>query len=221
MAYEKLYRFFGNFIYESKNKETEDILIKNSCFLGKNVLDLCSGHGTHIPAILSIGADVTAIDSNNDFINILKKKYSGNPKVKIFKQDIKKNIFGKRYSSILFLGNSISHFNKSDMANILEKIMRILDVNGKFVVEFAYKIKMPEVGELIQAPFWKEKILNISKEEEKITRELIKGNRKIISDYYVWTPEKLDALCKELDFKKEKSYKYGDNNLHIYGKKQI
>lgn len=94
---------------------------------GANVFEIGSGDGANAKYIESLGFDVTASDTADDFIEATKKQG-----VKTIKFDALEDDFPEKYFAI-FCWRVFVHFTKEDALKIIQKAYNNLEENGVFI----------------------------------------------------------------------------------------
>lgn len=99
----------------------------------KNVLDLGCGAGNHISFFLNSEFKlVTGIDSSKIITDFLDKKYKKNKKVEIINNDISKMVYRKNFYGLVLDRMSITHNNKDEIKQTIDKVYNSLKKNGYF-----------------------------------------------------------------------------------------
>jgi 2-polyprenyl-3-methyl-5-hydroxy-6-metoxy-1,4-benzoquinol methylase len=94
---------------------------------GSKVFEIGSGDGINAKYIEEIGYDVTASDVAEAFINETKSKVPNTIKFNVIEDE-----FTEKYSAF-FAWRVFVHFNKEDMAKVLQKTYNALEKDGLFV----------------------------------------------------------------------------------------
>lgn len=114
----------------NKKRENLEKLIKESFSAlpeGAKVFEIGSGDGTNAKFIESLGFQVTASDTADDFIKATRKQG-----VHTIKFDALEDNFPEKYSGI-FCWRVFVHFTKEDALQIIKKVYDNLEDNGIFI----------------------------------------------------------------------------------------
>lgn len=112
-----------------KQQALEELLKTSFSDLPKNakIFEIGSGNGTNAKYIKSLGFDVTASDTADDFIKATQKQG-----VKTIKFDALEDNFPEKYFGI-FCWRVFVHFTKEDALKIIQKAYNCLEENGIFI----------------------------------------------------------------------------------------
>ena len=104
------------------------------------ILDLGCGYGRISNLLASKGYKVEGIDISRKLITYAKKEAREKGlKIKYYVGDFLSYRFKKKFDVILCLWSTIFHFIKEeDRIKLLNKVYRILNKKGRFIVEFPY-----------------------------------------------------------------------------------
>lgn len=97
---------------------------------GLEVLDLGCGPGGHIPWLLQNGATVTAIDSSDAFLDIVRRKHPEVATVQIDLNDGLQSLPERRFD--LVIASLVLHY-ASNLYDLLRDVRRVLRPGGKIV----------------------------------------------------------------------------------------
>lgn len=112
-----------------KREKLEKLITSNFSSLPKHakVFEIGSGDGLNAKFIQSLGFDVTASDTAEDFI-----KATQNQGLKTLKFNVLKDSFPEKYFAV-FCWRVFVHFTKDDALNIIQKVYHTLEDNGIFI----------------------------------------------------------------------------------------
>ena len=113
-----------------KKKETLEELIRisfESLPKGAKVFEIGSGDGTNAKYMESLGYDVTASDTADDFVEATRKQG-----LTTIKFDALEDDFPEKYFAV-FCWRVFVHFTKEDALKIIKKVYNNLEENGIFV----------------------------------------------------------------------------------------
>jgi len=101
---------------------------------GKNILEIGCGMGTMIDLAAARGRKITGADIDSGFITHAKKKYAGNPDIKIIKADMEglSRKFKRRPFDTVMMINTLEHIRDDNRA--LKVIYGLLTGRGKLAV---------------------------------------------------------------------------------------
>lgn len=126
---------WNNYYNVHKNSETSKVLSEAEKYIklenGK-ALDIGSGTGRDIPFLLSKGFKVTAIDSDEKSITIIKNKFEGEPNLKIIQSTYEN--FNFEINTYDFINAQFALFfvPKDKIIPLLEKVKNSLKKGGIF-----------------------------------------------------------------------------------------
>lgn len=103
------------------------------------ILDLAAGTGTQAIQLAKKGYDVTAIDSSEQMISIMKEKVlEEQVSLQCIRLDMEKiqELTISAYDSIICIGNSIVHLNSvEEIRQMVTDIFKLLESDGTFIVQ--------------------------------------------------------------------------------------
>ena len=214
----KINDLFDKLAYSTPNPKIVSILKSNSNLLGHRILDLCCGSGRYSGILInSLGKEVVGIDHDQNLIQKAYNKYGRKKGLRFSCKDIKSFNSIKKFSSIVFLGNSISHFSIKEMEKIIFKYKNYLQKGGIFVIE----LSLPTTLLSMKKMKWNgviEDVLSFSEKTGKLKRSMSLNGKKFIFYCYVWFPFILDYILQRSEMKLIKSYRNGNSLVLFYGK---
>jgi len=143
----KEYEKFYEFIFEMYDPESE-IGVRRASYMKSDfekyfkapgkILDLCCGAGVYAFLLEELGFEVVGLDIQKQMIirarEIAKKRKS---KVIFMEGDARKLEFpDNHFDYVIFLGNSLPHFNINEFDKVLNEVYRVLKNNGLFMVGY-------------------------------------------------------------------------------------
>ena len=114
---------------KQKREKLEKLITSNFSSLPEHakVFEIGSGDGSNAKFIQSLGFDVTASDTADDFI-----KATQNQGLKTIKFNALEDSFPEKYSAV-FCWRVFVHFTKEDALKIIQKVYDSLEDNGVFI----------------------------------------------------------------------------------------
>ena len=114
---------------KQKREKLEKLITSKFSSLSEHakVFEIGSGDGSNAKFIQSLGFDVTASDTADDFI-----KATQNQGLKTIKFNALEDSFPEKYSAV-FCWRVFVHFTKEDALNIIQKVYDTLNDNGIFI----------------------------------------------------------------------------------------
>lgn len=104
-------------------------------YLGNNILEIGSGIGNLSKFLVPLNKNVVLTDIKENYLEILRRRFISNPKVKIIAHDILStdlsDIAPFRYDTVVCI-SVLEHIENDDKA--LENIYKILDDNGRLIL---------------------------------------------------------------------------------------
>ena len=125
-------------------EEKETIEAINKIGFSGNILNIAAGDGRFNNMLLELSEKVTAIDLNENELELLKENCTKDLVNKLFIKivDITKEFpFLEKTFDGVFCTGTLHLFDKETIVKILQEIKRVLKVNGKIVLDFATDIK--------------------------------------------------------------------------------
>lgn len=119
-----------NLIRAKEKREKIEVLIKDSfSSLPKQgkVFEIGSGDGTNAKFIQNLGYDITASDTADDFINVIRNKG-----LETVKFNALEDGFVDKYNGI-FCWRVFVHFTTEDVKKTINKVYNALEYNGIFI----------------------------------------------------------------------------------------
>lgn len=107
---------------------------KISPFLGQNVLEIGSGIGTFSSYLVSQKRNIILTDINDEYIDYLRNRFIGNPRVKVIKMDISNmgdELQNEKIDSIVGI-NVLEHIQ--DDSQLLAEFKNRLNENGRLLL---------------------------------------------------------------------------------------
>jgi demethylmenaquinone methyltransferase/2-methoxy-6-polyprenyl-1,4-benzoquinol methylase len=173
------------FIKDSKN-------ILRQYFLNKNVLEIACGTGFWTEAISEKSTKITAVDINNEVLEIAKNK-KFDCKIDFIQDDsYKLNKITEKYNS-LFAGFWLSHVPKTKMKDFIENIHKKLSDNA--MVVFIDNIYVEGISTKISRFDTDGNSFQIRKLKDNSEHEVLKNfyDEKSLRDYF-------ENYCKEIEY---------------------
>jgi len=177
---------------QKKHEALEKLIKTNFSLLPKNakVFEIGSADGTNAKFIKSLGYNVTASDTADDFIEATKKQG-----IKTIKFDALEDNFPEKYCAI-FCWRVFVHFTKEDALKIIKKTYNALEKNGIFIFNA------------------------INKKTKEVDNEWIdfEGEYHMgVERYYnYFLKEDLDNIIKQTPFKIQDFHTEGENKWLVY-----
>lgn len=114
---------------KQKREKLEELIRASFLELPKKakIFEIGSGDGLNAKFIESLGFDVTASDTANEFIEATQKQG-----VKTIKFDVIEDEFPEKYSAV-FCWRVFVHFTKEDALKVIKKVYNNLEDNGIFI----------------------------------------------------------------------------------------
>lgn len=114
---------------KQKREKLEKLISSNFSSLPKHakIFEIGSGDGSNAKFIQSLGFDITASDTADDFI-----RASQSQGLKTIKFDALEDDFPEKYSAV-FCWRVFVHFTQEDALDILQKVYNTLDNSGIFI----------------------------------------------------------------------------------------
>ena len=120
----------------------------------KDVIDVGVNTGQSIDLFLKInsGCKIVGFEPNPRLINILKKKYSSNPNIELYKKGIS-NSGGRRlfYENVLHSTSTFEELNPS--SSYLRKKAKVLGVNKEKIIAKSYQVEVTTLWDFINSNF--------------------------------------------------------------------
>ncbi len=157
-CFNKDYSSFYDLIYKDK-KYTKEILsikkiIKKYHKKPKNLLEFGCGTGNHSNLLSKLNLDVLGIDKSPFMLNIAKKKYGKNTKLKFLKSDINKLKIKKRFDIVSALFHILSYqIQEEKIEKFFINSHRHLKKNGILIFDFWYKPAVLNLRPAIKVKF--------------------------------------------------------------------
>ena len=173
---------------KQKREKLEKIITSNFSSLPEHakVFEIGSGDGLNAKFIQSLGFDVTASDTADEFI-----KATQDQGLKTIKFNALKDSFSEKYSAV-FCWRVFVHFTKEDALNIIQKVYDTLEDNGIFIFNAMNR-----------------EIKNTDNEWVDFEGEYHMGAERYY-DYF--SQSDLDNIIQETNFKIEDFHKDGGND---------
>lgn len=175
---------------KQKSERLQKLLKESFSSLPKKakVFEIGSGDGTNAKLIESLGFEVTASDTADDFIGVTRNKGLNTIKFNAIEDD-----FSEKYFAI-FCWRVFVHFTREDALKVIQKIYDALEENGVFIFNaINYETK------------------NIDDEWVDFEGEYHMGEERY---YSYFRQEELDDIIKQTKFQIKDFHKEGgdDNN---------
>ena len=173
---------------KQKREKLEKLISSNFSSLPKHakIFEIGSGDGSNAKFIQSLGFDITASDTADDFI-----RASQNQGLKTIKFNALEDAFPEKYSAV-FCWRVFVHFTQEDALDILQKVYNTLDDNGIFIFNA------------------------MNRETKKVDNEWVdfEGEYHMGAERYYnyFTKEDLDTIIQKTKFKIEDFHKDGGSN---------
>jgi len=112
-----------------------------------SVLDLGCGQGRHSLELAKKNITVTALDRNQSFLDVIRKKSKqSNLNIKLIKADMKEFIAHEEFDLILSMNSSFGYFEeRSDHLQVLRNINASLKAGGRLLIELFGKEVVPKM----------------------------------------------------------------------------
>jgi ubiquinone/menaquinone biosynthesis C-methylase UbiE len=107
------------------------------------VCDLCCGTGINIDILQNRVSEITGVDLSTDMIDICRKKFRGNKKVKLYVASATDTKLDAGYFDCVIIRMGMHHIR--DKKSLVEEASRILKPNGKFIVIDKYYLSIFEL----------------------------------------------------------------------------
>jgi SAM-dependent methyltransferase len=172
-------------------KEVDFLLsLVKSNGLGKSVLDVGCGTGSHAKILYNKGFEVWGLDSSKELLDIAKRK---NPKVKFILGNMRNFNLNKKFDIILCLFNTI-HYNQNyaQIQKTLQNFKLYLKNRGVIIFEMGFNQERWEDGH-IHLGHWSNKKVNLVRFSN--TRK--RGNYGFLDMAYILQKENKIYLKKE------------------------
>lgn len=150
--------FFGKYYLRTHNPIlTESKTLEEVNFIekvlglpeGSKILDIPCGHGRHSNLLAQKGYDITAIDIQEEFIELAKKE---NSSVKFCIQDMRKIDYDEEFDAVINIFTSLGYFNESENVLVIKKMAKALKRGGKLLIDTVNREWiMNHTGEIDQA----------------------------------------------------------------------
>jgi len=115
--------------------ETDFIAEMGNLQQGHHVLDLMCGYGRHAIELARRGYEVTAIDTEDEYIQEIKTTASNDDlPVQAINRDITVIEFSSLFDAAICMGNSFAFLDENEAAGVLKKITTHLKTGGVFII---------------------------------------------------------------------------------------
>ena len=173
---------------KQKREKLEKLITSNFSSLPGHakVFEIGSGDGSNAKFIQSLGFDVTASDTADEFI-----KATQDQGLKTIKFNALKDSFSEKYSAV-FCWRVFVHFTKEDALNIIQKVYDTLEDNGIFIFNAMNR-----------------EIKNTDNEWVDFEGEYHMGAERY---YHYFSQSDLDNIIQKTNFKIEDFHKDGGDN---------
>jgi ubiquinone/menaquinone biosynthesis C-methylase UbiE len=100
---------------------------------GAKVLDIACGHGRHANELARRGYLVTGVDLSDDCLK--RARSSATPGAEFVKGDMRDLQAPGRYAGAYCFGNSLPYLNHDQLGALLQRVAKLLEPGGRFVIE--------------------------------------------------------------------------------------
>ncbi len=143
-CFAKDYSNFYDLLYKNKNynKEFSFIkkILKNFLKNPKTLIDLGCGTGKYSKLMTDLGLEVHGIDNSKHMLNIARKKYKANKKLKFTYSDINNLNIKKKFDIVSALFHILSYqIKKNNIKKFFQISQKLLKKNGILIFDFWYK----------------------------------------------------------------------------------
>ncbi len=201
---------FTRYLMSNKKRvdEIRGLYRSNMKYFGKKVLDICCGEGILGFIVEPKGHKYLGTDVNPDMIDSAKiYAKETNSKNKFILGDIKKIKIKDRFDTIIFMGNSLSHFNTYEFLEIMKNLERNASNETYFIIDYR------DVVELLFKKQWKDRMVEKNKGKTIISLttgastergEIYKnasernGKNKVRFTHTIWSPFIIEPIMKTM-----------------------
>lgn len=128
--------FFADPLDERSDAEAEVIWESLSLEPGREVLDLCCGHGRIANRLAARGCRVTGLDATPLFLDRARRDAAAaGVTVDYVRGDMRDLPFVERFDAVVSWFTSYGYFDDDDNRRVLEQVYRALRPGGRFAVE--------------------------------------------------------------------------------------
>ena len=143
-CFSKDYSNLYNLLYKNKNYNKEFLFIKKILrkFLSnpKTLVDLGCGTGEYSKLMTNLGLEVIGVDKSKHMLNIARKKYKKNKKLKFVHSDIKNLNIKKKFDIVSALFHILSYQTQNkNIKNFFEVSQKLLKKKGILIFDFWFK----------------------------------------------------------------------------------
>ncbi|HLC88975.1 MAG TPA: class I SAM-dependent methyltransferase [Candidatus Nanoarchaeia archaeon] len=221
---------YTDLLYSSKDyqKEVDFILrrIKESNLSGKILTDVACGSGNHAKIFQKYGYQVYGVDLNQGMLNLARKNV---PKIKLYRQDLRKLDLKIKADVILCMFNSINYnFSYSQLKSTLKLFHRHLNRRGMVVFDTMFTEDNWVEGYFgaEQFRFLKLDLSRISKSSSKNNIGTVDqtyvifdhGKKKIfenVNQLFIFDKNKIKKLMEEVGFRTKLYNNFSDGGEKI------
>lgn len=144
----------GDKYFSDAESWLETFWSENNCFYKcfqqldcSNIVELACGHGRHVQKYLDKAKNITLVDINNDNIELCKKRFSNESKIR-YVVNTGSDFKGIESNSqtAIFCYDAMVHFEMLDILQYIKDANRILIENGKILFHHSNMAFNPERG---------------------------------------------------------------------------
>ncbi len=104
------------------------------------ILDLYCGYGRHAIELAKRGYQVTALDVNDDFLNIAKQKAAeSGVAVNFCKADMRDMLYDQQFDAVINMFVAFGYFSDIENNEVIRRIAEALKPNGYFLIDLLNK----------------------------------------------------------------------------------